>query len=103
VDDAVEAFLLAAARPQAVGGVFNLGGPPAVSLQRLAELLVEINGSGKFVVREFPGDRKKIDIGDYVADDRLIAKQLGWKPRTDLREALVRTVKFYREELPHYL
>jgi UDP-glucose 4-epimerase len=103
VDDAVEAFMLAAARPQAVGGVFNLGGPPALSLQRLAELLVEINGSGKFVVREFPGDRKKIDIGDYVADDRLIAQQLGWKPRTDLREALVRTVKFYRDELPHYL
>jgi UDP-glucose 4-epimerase len=103
VDDAVEAFLLSAARPEAIGGVFNLGGPPPVTLQRLAKLLVEINGSGEFVVREFPGDRKKIDIGDYYADDRLIAKKLGWKPRTDLRTALKRTLEFYRGELTNYL
>ena len=103
VDDAVEAFLLSAARPEAVGGVFNLGGPPPVSLRRLAELLVEINGGGRFVVGEFPGDRKKIDIGDYHADDRLIARKLGWKPRTDLRAALERTLAYYRAELRHYL
>ncbi|MSU51176.1 MAG: NAD-dependent epimerase/dehydratase family protein [Opitutus sp.] len=102
VDDAVEAFLLAAARPEAVGAVFNLGGPPPVTLQRLAELLVEINGGGEFVVREFPGDRKKIDIGDYFADDRLIARKLGWRPRTDLRTALTRTMAYYRTELRHY-
>jgi UDP-glucose 4-epimerase len=103
VDDAVEAFLLAAARPEAVGEVFNLGGPPRVTLQRLAELLVEINRGGSFVVRAFPGERKKIDIGDYFADDRLIARKLGWRPRTDLRTALARTVAYYRKELRHYV
>lgn len=103
VDDAVEAFLLAAARQEGIGGVFNLGGPPPVTLQRLAELLVDINGSGDFVVREFPGERKKIDIGDYYADDRLIAKKLGWKPRTNLRAALEQIVEFYRAELRHYV
>ena len=103
VDDAVEAFLLAAARPAAVGEVFNLGGPPPVPLRELAELLVRINGRGGFNVREFPADRKKIDIGDYYADDRLIARKLGWKPRTDLRTALARTLEFYRAELKHYV
>jgi UDP-glucose 4-epimerase len=103
VDDAVEAFLLAAARPEAVGEVFNLGGPPRVTLQELAELLVAVNRGGAFVVREFPADRKKIDIGDYYADDRLIARKLGWRPRTDLRTALARTVAFYRRELRHYV
>lgn len=103
VDDAVEAFLLAAARPEAVGEVFNLGGPPRVTLQQLAELLVAVNRGGVFVVREFPADRKKIDIGDYYADDRLIARKLGWRPRTDLRTALARTVAFYRRELRHYV
>lgn len=103
VDDAVEAFLLAAARPEAVGEVFNLGGPPRVTLRALAEMLVQINGSGGFEVRTFPGERKKIDIGDYYADDRLIGRKLGWKPRTDLRTALTRTVEFYREELKYYV
>src|SRR5690606_12855871 len=68
VDDAVEAFLIAAAHRDAVGLAFNLGGPPRVTLQRLAEMMIEINGGGALVVREFPGDRKKIDIGDYYAD-----------------------------------
>ncbi len=103
VDDAVEAFLLAAAREEAVGEIFNLGGPPPVTLNELAELLVEINGGGSFVVRDFPGERKKIDIGDYYADDRLIRKKLGWKPRTDLRAALEQTVTFYQRELRHYV
>jgi UDP-glucose 4-epimerase len=103
VDDAVEAFLACAARPEAVGAVFNLGGPPPITLEKLAELLVELNSGGSFVVREFPRDRKKIDIGDYYADDRLITKKLGWKPRTDLRTALERTLEFYRGELRHYV
>jgi UDP-glucose 4-epimerase len=103
VDDAVEAFLLSAAHPGAIGGVFNLGGPPPVTLQRLAELLVRINGGGDLVLREFPAERKKIDIGDYYADDRLITRKLGWKPRTDLRTALARTVAYYRDELSHYV
>lgn len=103
VDDVAEAFLLAAASPKAEGLAFNLGGPPPVSLQRLAETLVEINGSGVFTVREFPADRKKIDIGDYYADDRLIGRKLGWKPRTDLRTALSRTVAYYRKELRYYV
>lgn len=103
VDDAVEAFLLAAARPEAGGMAFNLGGPPPVTLHRLARLLVELNGGGSFTVREFPAERRKIDIGDYYADDRLIARKLGWKPRTDLRTALARTLNFFRAELHHYI
>ncbi len=103
VDDAVDAFLLSAAQPQAIGMAFNLGGPPPVTLQQLAQLLVTINGSGVFAVREFPADRKKIDIGDYHADDRLIARKLGWRPRTSLRTALERTVAYYRRELRYYV
>jgi len=103
VDDAVEAFLLAAANDAAVGEVFNLGGPPPVTLQKLAELMVAANDGGAFAVRAFPADRKKIDIGDYFADDRKIARVLGWKPRTDLRAALTKTLAYYRKELPHYL
>jgi len=103
VDDAVEAFLLAATHPAAVGGVFNLGGVGRVSLRELAETLVGVAGQGSYTVRAFPADRKKIDIGDYYSDCRLIGRKLGWKPRTTIRQALARTVAYYRQELPHYL
>lgn len=103
VDDAVDAFLLAASHPKAEGEVYNLGGPPPVTLQQLAESLVRLNGGGTFRVREFPADRKKIDIGDFYADDRRIARQLGWQPRTSLSNALAETLAYYRAELKYYL
>jgi len=48
IDDAVEAFLLAATKKEAIGGVFNLGGQEVVSLRELAEMLIELNGKGGF-------------------------------------------------------
>lgn len=103
VDDAVEAFLLAATRDEALGEVFNVGGTPPSTLAQLAEELIAANRGGQFAVRQFPGERKKIDIGDFYADYRLIVKKLGWKPRTTLRAALEKTLRYYRKELPHYL
>jgi len=103
VDDAVEAFFLAASRPEALGETFNVGGTLPVSLKQLAELLVEVNGRGELALRNFPGDRKKIDIGDFYADYRLISEKLGWKPRVTLRTALAKTLTYYRKELAHYL
>lgn len=103
VDDAVEAFLLAATRPEAVGRVFNLGGRGRISLADLAAMLVDVAGEGRYAVRSYPADRRKIDIGDFYADDSLIARRLGWKPRTTIRQALEKTIAYYRTELPHYL
>lgn len=103
VDDAVEAFLLAASCDAAIGQIFNLGGPPPVTLRQLAELLVELNGAGDFAVKRFPTSRKKIDIGDFYADHGLIREKLGWRPRTSLVTALRRTLAYYHKELAHYV
>jgi UDP-glucose 4-epimerase len=103
VDDAVDALLLAAANDAGDGHAFNLGGECAISLKDLASLLVDANGGGEYKVRSFPEDRKRIDIGDYYADDRLIRKVLGWEPKVPLREGLARTLAYYRADLKHYL
>ena len=103
VDDAVDAFLLAAIHEEAKGQIFNLGGCEVVSLRNLADLLVKANGGGMYQVREFPADRRRIDIGDYYADDRLIRSVLGWEPKVNLGEGLSRTLEYYRRHLEHYL
>jgi UDP-glucose 4-epimerase len=103
VDDAVEAFLLAATSEAANGQVFNLGSEQAISLKGLAELLIEVNGGGEYIARSFPADRKLIDIGDYYADFSRARSCLGWEPRVPLREGLLRTLSFYREHLSSYL
>lgn len=102
VDDAVAAFLLAGSNAAADGRVFNVGGPPPVSLLDLADLLVELAPAATYQRRSFPGDRKAIDIGDYYANDTSLRTTLGWKPRTSLRSALQRTLAFYQREGAHY-
>ncbi|MEW6386845.1 MAG: NAD-dependent epimerase/dehydratase family protein [Thermodesulfobacteriota bacterium] len=103
VDDCVEALLLAAKEEKANGRIYNLGGDGIISLKELAELLVEVNRGGEFLVREFPPDRKKIDIGDYYADYRLIQTELNWQPQTPLKEALQKTLDYYRSNLAYYI
>jgi UDP-glucose 4-epimerase len=66
-------------------------------------MLIALNQGGALAIRAFPAERQRIDIGDYYADDRRIRRQLGWRPRTDLRTALRRTLAFYRAELRHYV
>lgn len=103
VDDAVDALLIAATKEEANGRVYNLGGCEVLSLRELAALLVKVNGSGEFQVRTFPDDRKRIDIGDYYADDKLILSELGWSPKVDLKEGLTRSLNYYRRHLVKYL
>lgn len=103
VDDAVDAFLMAAASEAANGQLFNLGGDSVVSLSELADLLVKVNKGGQYRVHSFPADRKQIDIGDYYADFSLIHSTLGWVPKVSLQEGLDRSLAFYREHLSHYL
>lgn len=104
VDDAVDALILAAIHEQAAGQVFNIGGDAVIDLNELGAMLVAANdGEGEFTTREFPPDRKRIDIGDYYADDGRIRELLGWKPEVSMPEGLRRTIDFYREHLDEYL
>jgi UDP-glucose 4-epimerase len=100
VDDVIDAILLAAANPNSAGKIYNLGGEP-VSLRALAELMTELNG-GSYRLVPFPAERKAIDIGNYYGDFRKIASELGWKPRTPLRNGLQATVEYFSSYAHHY-
>jgi len=103
VDDTVKAFLMAAMNEAVNGKVFNLGGELPIKLKDLAELLIDVNGVGQYVLKTYPADRKKIDIGDYYADYEYIKRSLGWEPTIPLKEGLARTVDYYRKNLIKYL
>ncbi len=102
VDDAVEALLLAAAKEEANGQIYNLGGFEVISLRELADLLVKIHSGGNFQVRVFPNDRRRIDIGDYYADDSKIRSELGWVPQVNLKEGLTLSLDYYSCNLANY-
>ena len=102
VTDSVEAFLLAASHKECDGHFFNIGGQ-SISLRELAELMIKINGEGKLVIKEFPEERKAIDIGDYYSNDEKFRKATGWEPKFDLEDAISETLTFYKTNLQHYL
>ena len=103
VDDCVEAMLLAAVTPAMEGQALNIGGDGVISLKDLAEMLVRVAGTGTAAVKPFPAERKRIDIGDYYADDSRLRAATGWTPTVSMEEGLQRTVAYYREHLAHYL
>ena len=102
VDDAVEAFLLAAEKVPANGEAWNCGREDSVSIREFAETLVRVAGLGSIRVVPFPEERKRIDIGDFSTDARRFREASGWKPAVGLEEGLRRTVAFFREHGDRY-
>jgi len=103
VEDAVDAFLAAAAFSTTQGGIFNIGGGSPVTLTELAQSLVAIAGQGRYEIKQYPPELLRIDIGDYFADDRLFRKLTGWAPKITLPEGLGRTVAYYEKYLSEYV
>jgi UDP-glucose 4-epimerase len=102
VDDVVDALLLAAAKTESEGEVFNLGHDEHIGLEELAALLIQLNGGGKYELVAFPPDRQAIDIGDYYSDFGKIRDRLGWRPEVSLRDGLAQTLEYYRKHQAHY-
>ena len=104
VDDVTEAFLRAAENQSCYGRIFNIGGSPPASLHDIAEMMVRLSkGAARYVNREFPADRARIDIGSYHADDRAFRSATGWAPQVALDEGIRRSLDWFRPRLPSYL
>ena len=103
VDDVIEALLMVAFHEAADGQIYNLGSDDPINLLNLARLLIEVNGGGRYELKPFPEDRKRIDIGDYYGDYRRIRSKLGGRPLVGLRDGLTRTMDYFRDNLEHYV
>jgi nucleoside-diphosphate-sugar epimerase len=94
VDDIVAGTLLALEHPRAVGHAFNIGNPRStVTIYNLAREVVRLAGSSsriEFVRWDFPDVELRIPNIDKARE------LLGFEPRVDLEEGLLRTIAWYR-------
>jgi dTDP-glucose 4,6-dehydratase len=93
VDDEVRGIL--ALLESGWTGPMNIGNPDEFTVLELAQIVIELTGSGSEIVFEpLPVDdptRRRPDIS-------LAEEVLGWRPEVDLREGLLRTYEWYRRE-----
>lgn len=101
IGDVVEAFLLMGASEKVWGEIFNLGGVP-VSLKQFVETAISVYGKGDYKIVDFPEERQKIEVGDYIANYFKIYRLLGWEPRVTLERGIGKTLQYYKKYKKHY-
>jgi UDP-glucose 4-epimerase len=102
VDDCVEALVLAAETPSAVGEIVNVGHDQASTFLEVAEILCELVDGATVAFTDFTPERLAQEPGDFLSDISKIRRLLGWEPGVNLREGLSRTVQFYRDRRGDY-
>jgi dTDP-glucose 4,6-dehydratase len=79
-----------------VGQPVNIGNPGEFTVRELADIVLEITGSGSEVVFE---DLPVDDPTQRRPDITLARDRLGWAPEVELREGLTRTTAYFRQRL----
>jgi len=92
VDDLVGGFINMMESPDDVTGPINLGNPGEFSIRELAELVIELTGSGSNIINmPLPQDDPKQRCPDISKAKAL----LDWEPTIALRDGLVRTISYF--------
>ena len=97
IDDILDGIILAMTEPRAIGQSFNIGNPRStVTIHQLAREIVRLSGSSsdiEFVPWDFPDVEIRIPSIDKGRD------LLGFEPRVDLEEGLLKTIEWYKKEV----
>ena len=94
VDDIVDGVLMSLTRPEAVGQAFNIGNPRSVvTVYNLAREIIRLSGSAsKLKFEKVTRADVELRIPSIIKAERL----LGFEPKVDLDEGLLRTIEWYR-------
>ena len=102
IDDAVEAILMCALEPKAIGEILNVGIDEPTSILDMVKILIDVAGTGRWEFAPFSAERKAQEPGDFYSDITKIRNLVGWQPQTSLEDGLRETIEFYREHKDHY-
>ncbi|MDB5557339.1 MAG: NAD-dependent epimerase/dehydratase, partial [Enterovirga sp.] len=96
VDDLIDGFLKLMDTPPEVTGPINLGNPGEFSIAELADIVLDLTGSrSRVVYKPLPSD----DPRQRRPDITIARTELGWEPKVQLREGLVRTIAYFEDFL----
>lgn len=92
VDDLIEGMVRLMNSRDGFTGPVNIGNPGEFTIKELAEIVIELTGSGsKLVYEPLPSD----DPTHRKPLIDLAKKELNWEPHIQLREGLKRTIEYF--------
>lgn len=96
VEDLIDGLIRLMQSPDEITGPINLGNPVEFTMLELAQLVIDLTGSqSRIDFLPLPPDdprQRQPDIG-------LATRLLDWKPRTQLRDGLSKTIAYFDELL----
>ena len=96
VDDLVEGILRFMATDKGFTGPMNLGNPSEYPILEIAEIIINLVGStSKIIFESLPEDDPK----QRQPDITLAKSKIDWEPKTDLKDGLEKTIKYFDQLL----
>ena len=104
IDEVIDAMILGAKKSTPFGEIFNIGTSTGHTVyqvfdevQKIAKHEIDVSWNNKGMIREFDKTKSK-----NVANIDKIKDVLKWKPKNSLKTGLVKTYKWYNENIGLY-
>jgi len=104
VQNCVDALILAGISSNTNGKAYIFGSGIGLEFQEMVNEVVEavhsLTGIRSEIVRvPFPVDEKKMDVGDFVANNNKLCDDTDWYPRIRFVDGLSNTIRYYIDRL----
>lgn len=104
IDDVIEAVLALIECPDAVGEIFNIGSTEEITIQELAEKIIELTNSKSTILHipyEEAYEKGFEDMKRRVPDISKINNLIGWQPKVGIDELLSKIIEYHRSNGIH--
>ena len=99
IKDICSGFIVLAKCDEAIGKEVNIGSGTEISINELAELIINILGVSASVVSDEHRFRpKNSEVERLVCDSSLLSQLTGWKPEVTIKEGIVKTIEWFKDE-----
>jgi UDP-glucose 4-epimerase len=102
VDDITDAMIKLMATPAAYGQLFNIGNNEEITIEGLADLIIETTGSRstkKFVTYEEAYGKDFDDMRRRVPSLEKVHRVIGYKPKHSLKDVIEDVVAYFRQKM----
>ena len=97
IDDAIDSIIKSFKIERTKGKIINIGYGTPIEVKRIILMIKDLIQKGK---PQFGKLSLRVDESKNIYPDLRIAKKiLGWKNKTSLKEGLIKTIQFYKQNL----